>query len=42
MEKNDMRIYLLPITIEDTDNIIKWRNSDFVKKKFYLSKRLYI
>lgn len=38
MKKNDTKIYLLPITIEDTDNIIKWRNSDFVKENFIYQK----
>lgn len=27
-------IYLRPITVEDTDNILRWRNSDGVKKYF--------
>lgn len=27
-------IYLRPITYGDTDNIIRWRNTDFVRKNF--------
>ena len=27
-------IYLRPMTGEDTDNIIKWRNTDFVRRNF--------
>ena len=28
------QIYIRPITKDDTDNIIKWRNSDFVREHF--------
>ena len=28
------KIYLRPITMEDTENIVKWRNSDRVRKNF--------
>lgn len=38
MKKNGIKIYLLPITIKDTGNIIKWRNSDFVKENFIYQK----
>ncbi len=31
--KDDI-IYLRPMTKDDTDNIIKWRNSDAVRKRF--------
>ena len=27
-------VYLRPITLEDTDRIIRWRNSDRVRKNF--------
>ena len=30
----DAGIYLRPITYEDTDNIVAWRNSDAVRKNF--------
>lgn len=32
MEEHD--IYLRPITVDDTDDVIRWRNSDSVKKFF--------
>lgn len=28
------RVYLVPISIKDTDNIIKWRNQPFVRNMF--------
>jgi len=31
-------VYLRPITVEDTDNIIKWRNSDTVRPYFIYQK----
>lgn len=31
-------IYLRPMNEEDTDNIIKWRNSDFVRRNFIYQK----
>lgn len=31
-------IYLRPISKEDTDNIIRWRNSDFVRRNFIYQK----
>lgn len=36
-EKEDV-VYLRPMTAEDTDNIIKWRNSDAVRKNFIYQK----
>lgn len=30
----DAGIYLRPITYEDTDNVVTWRNSDAVRKNF--------
>lgn len=32
------QVYLRPITVEDTDNIIKWRNSDAVRPYFIYQK----
>ena len=29
-----MNVTIRPITYADTDNIVRWRNSDFVKKRF--------
>lgn len=34
----DGRIYLRLMTAEDTENIIKWRNSDVVRKQFIYQK----
>ena len=34
MNHQDTDIYLRPMTPEDTDNIIKWRNQDFVRRNF--------
>ncbi len=34
MERNNYDIYLRPITLEDTDNIVRWRNSKEVKNFF--------
>ena len=31
-------IYLRPMTVEDTDLIVKWRNEDFVRKNFIYQK----
>lgn len=28
------KIYLKPITIDDTDDIVRWRNEDFVRQNF--------
>lgn len=33
-------IYLRPITVEDTDNILKWRNKEDVKKFFIYQKEI--
>lgn len=32
------QVYLRPITPEDTDNIVAWRNQDFVRKNFIYQK----
>ena len=32
------RVYLRPITIEDTDRIVTWRNSDAVRPYFIYQK----
>lgn len=32
---NESRIYLRPITYEDTDMIVKWRNQDNIKNYFF-------
>lgn len=34
-------IYLRLMTYEDTDRIVAWRNSDAVRKNFYLSGAFY-
>ena len=31
-------VYLRPITLEDTENIVKWRNTDRVRKNFIYQK----
>lgn len=33
-------VTLRPITLADTDNIVKWRNASFVKKNLYIQKAL--
>lgn len=40
MIKNNHKILLRPISLADTDNIVKWRNTDFVKKNLYTQKEL--
>lgn len=35
------KIILKPISSEDTENIIRWRNSENVRKKFFGSKNVY-
>ena len=32
------KVYLRPITLEDTDNIIRWRNSENVRPYFIYQK----
>ena len=34
MEITGEKILLRPITVEDTDDIVRWRNKDFVKNNF--------
>ena len=31
-------VYLRPITLEDTENIVKWRNTNRVRKNFIYQK----
>ena len=34
MDEREFDVYLRPITVEDTDDIIQWRNSEDVRKYF--------
>lgn len=34
MNESELDIYLRPITVDDTDDIIRWRNSEDVRKYF--------
>ena len=34
MDERGFEVYLRPITVEDTEDIIHWRNSEDVKKYF--------
>lgn len=41
-EKIDLGpVYLRPITMDDTERIVGWRNSDRVRKKFYFPEAFY-
>ena len=32
MDEREFDVYLRPITVEDTDDIIQWRNTEYVRK----------
>lgn len=40
MQSDESKITLRPMTAEDTDNIVLWRNRDFVRKNF-IDQRLF-
>ena len=40
MISTNERVVLRPLSLEDTDSIVRWRNADFVKKNLYTQDEL--